>query len=187
MKWSKNYRPQLELDRPRHLATATGTVATARHPNSVRLTIIGVIACIAVSTMAVATAAHSAPERASLAASLHEHAKLHLVHHSHSELVESGSSSGTFNCPVQITVKLGNNSASLGYRMSCAGKGTFSGSGKASYYVAGSVARMNGHLTLTHGTGRYSHATARNLRFEGTMKRSNYELSVTVIGTWQGS
>lgn len=187
MKWSKNHRPDLELERTRHLAAATGTVATVRHPNSMRLTIIGVIACIAVSVMVVATAAHSAPKRASVAASLHEHAELHLVHHSHSELVESGGSSGTFSCPVQITVKLGNNSASLGYRMSCAGKGTFSGSGEASYYVAGSVARMNGHLTLTNGTGHYSHAAARNLRFEGTMKRSNYELSVAVSGTWQSS
>jgi len=187
MKSSKNYRPQLGLDRPGHPAAATGTVVAARHPHSAWPIIIGVVACIALSTMAVATAAHSASRPARVAASLHEHAALRLVHHSHSELVESGRSSGTFSCPVQITVKLGNNSASLGYQMSCAGKGTLLGSGEASYYVAGSVARMNGHLTLTHGTGHYSHAAARDLRFEGTMKRSNYELSVTVSGTWQSS
>ncbi len=125
------------------------------------------------------------PVDAPRAMRLGETAKLHLVHHSHSELVESGNSSGTFDCPVQITVKLGNNTASLGYRMSCGGKGTFSGSGMASYYVAGSVARINGHLTLAYGTGDYSHAIARNLLFAGSMRRSNYALTATVTGTWQ--
>lgn len=127
------------------------------------------------------------PAHAARTMSLHEAAKLHLVHHSHGELVESGNSSGTFDCPVQITVKLGNNTASLGYRLSCAGKGTFNGNGTASYYVAGSVARINGRLTLAHGTGQYSHAVARNLSFAGTMQRGNYQLSATVTGSWTNS
>jgi hypothetical protein len=127
------------------------------------------------------------PAHAARTMSLHETAKLHLVHHSHGELVESGNSSGTFDCPVQITVKLGNNTASLGYRMSCGGKGTFYGNGTASYYVAGSVARINGRLTLAHGTGEYSHAVARNLVFAGTMQRRDYQLSTTVAGAWENS
>lgn len=147
---------------------------------------VGAIACVVAWAM-VTAAGQAKPVRASAAAALHEQARLHLLHHAHGELVESGNGSGTFNCPLQITVKPGNNYASLGFRMSCSGRGTFSGSGEASYYVAGSVARMNGNLTLAHGTGIYSHAAARNLRFEGLMKRGNYELSATVVGTWQKS
>jgi hypothetical protein len=185
MKPSKNHAPDPKTGRPNPPETATSPAV--RHRNSAWRIIIGAITCIAASTIALAAAAHSAPPQARIAASLHEHAALRLVHHAHSELVESGRSSGTFACPVQLTVKLGNNSASLGYRMSCAGKGSLSGSGQASYYVAGAVARMNGHLTLTQGTGRYAHASARDLRFEGSMRRSNYELRVTVSGTWQSS
>jgi hypothetical protein len=145
---------------------------------------IGLIASSGATAGAPAMSEEHGPAHAARTMSLHETAKLHLIHHSHGELVESGNSSGTFNCPVQITVKLGNNTASLGYQLSCRGRGTFYGNGTASYYVAGSVARINGRLTLAHGTGQYSHAVARNLAFAGTMERGNYQLSATVTGSW---
>jgi hypothetical protein len=148
---------------------------------------VGLIASSGAIASAPAMSEEHTPAHAARTMSLHETAKLDLVHHSNGELVESGNSSGTFDCPVQITVKLGNNTASLGYRMSCSGKGTFYGNGTASYYVAGSIARINGRLTLAHGTGQYSHAVARNLAFAGTMERHDYQLSATVTGSWTNS
>jgi hypothetical protein len=113
--------------------------------------------------------------------SVSEVAHLHLVSHHQGLLNEEGVGSGTFHCPLTVSFRISYTTASISYGI-CRDGGSFSGSGKASFYTSATSAHFEGTVSITHGTGRYAHASTSGLRVSGTFQRSNYALSLTVSG-----
>lgn len=97
-------------------------------------------------------------------------------------LNEQGQGSGTFKCSLTLQIKISYTSATISFLCALT-SGTLSGSGSTSFVVAGDVSHFNGTIAITHGTGKYSHASARSLHIQGTLQRSNYSLSATVAGS----
>lgn len=121
----------------------------------------------------VAVAASSIP--------VNETAHLHLVSHKNAILQEQGLASGTFNCPLAIQLTI--SSTTVGISFTCTPHGgSISGTAKASFYVAGAVARFSGRLSIRHGTGTYAHASGAALQIKGTIRRETYALTVQVNG-----
>ena len=60
--------------------------------------------------------------------------------------------------------------------------GTVSGSGRVSFYAEGAIAHFSGSVAVTHGTGRYSGASAKALQISGVFQRKSYATSLTVRG-----
>jgi len=110
-----------------------------------------------------------------------ETAHLHLVSHYRGLLREEGSATGTYNCPIAISLHTSYTTATIWFSM-CRSGGYFSGSGSASFYATGSLVHFKGSVSITHGTGRYAHASAAGLGIRGTFQRRNYALSVRVSG-----
>lgn len=62
--------------------------------------------------------------------------------------------------------------------------GTISGTGVASYRVAGAISYYSGKITGLEGTGRYAHASARGIKFSGTVNRRTYKVKMHLRGHW---
>jgi hypothetical protein len=123
------------------------------------------------------------PRSAVLAKSLtvKETAQLYQVGRHGAQHEEQGQGAGTFPYPLTITFTAGFTQATV--RFSVHGRaGTMWGQGTPSYHVEGSTAYFNGSLSITHGTGKYAHASAAGLRLKGTLNRHNFALSISVNG-----
>jgi hypothetical protein len=103
-------------------------------------------------------------------------------HRSPTEYNDVGRGSGTFNCPLSIHVSITFTTTTFTFHCSPSG-GTLTGTGKASFYVAGNIAQFSGTLSVTHGTGRYAHASATGLAMHGVFQRKTYDLVTTVTGS----
>jgi hypothetical protein len=115
------------------------------------------------------------------AISVNETAHLHLVSHKNAVLHEQGVGYGTFHCPLAIQLTI--SSTTVGILFTCTPHGgSISGTAKASFYVAGAVARFSGMLSINHGTGAYIHASGVALQIKGTIRRETYALTVRVSG-----
>lgn len=62
--------------------------------------------------------------------------------------------------------------------------GTISGTGVASYRVAGPISYYNGKVTDLSGTGRYAHAATRGIKFSGSVNRKSYRVTMHLLGRW---
>ncbi|HEU4393527.1 MAG TPA: hypothetical protein VFR04_07825 [Solirubrobacterales bacterium] len=62
--------------------------------------------------------------------------------------------------------------------------GTISGTGVATYRVAGAISYYSGKITSLQGTGRYAHAGSRGIRFSGTVNRRTYQVKMHLQGKW---
>jgi hypothetical protein len=115
--------------------------------------------------------------------SVNETSHLHLVsHHGTQVLNEQGSSTGTPGGSLTIHVNIAYTQATITFTAYPNG-GVLSGQGEATYYAEGSVAHFTGTVRVTHGSGRYAHASASNLRIQGKIERNhNYALYVKVTG-----
>jgi hypothetical protein len=118
---------------------------------------------------------------AARALSVNETAQLHLVSHHRGILNEEGKSAGTPGGLLRVSLKISYTEATITFTQSPSG-GTLSGEGKASFYARGSIAHFTGSVSITRGTGRYAHASAKSLHIQGTFQRSNYALSLKVNG-----
>lgn len=61
--------------------------------------------------------------------------------------------------------------------------GSVSGRATTTGHVVGSIVHFTGTVTVTGGSGRWSHATGRNLRFTGTVDRHTFHASTHIEGT----
>lgn len=137
-------------------------------------------AVLAVACPAVAGADSTATMARHVSVSESVHA--HLVQHHRTKLVESGSGSGTFSCPIALNMNLTSKSATIAFTCSPHG-GSFSGSGSASVHYIGTVATFKGTLSVKGGTGSYSHASG-SLQISGTVQNNNsYALTCKVTGS----
>ena len=59
---------------------------------------------------------------------------------------------------------------------------SMTGTASGSYHVNGGTASFTGTMSITRGTGSYSHARGSGLSFSGTIQRSNDAVTVHVSG-----
>jgi hypothetical protein len=112
---------------------------------------------------------------------LHETGSLHLVSHHNEVLVEQGSGSGTFSGHITVRLTLAYTQASVRFTAYTSG-GTIVGTGEGSTFAEGHVAHFKGTASITGGTGKYAHASARGIKLSGTLVKKTYAFSVDVEG-----
>jgi hypothetical protein len=102
-------------------------------------------------------------------------------HQGNTLINDRGRGTGTFNCPVVMQVRVSYTKGSV--HLTCTTSvGNVTAGGSVSFFTAGQTATFTGTAAISHGTGRYSHASGR-LRVEGTMQRKTFALVASASGT----
>jgi hypothetical protein len=160
------------------LPSATGALTTM----CVVLLIALCPSALAVATPPPASANSSESNRvASAARTLNatDTAHLHYVHSSGSSLFETGTATGTLPGSMQAHVNIGP-TISGNFTIDVRG-GSISGHGTGTPHGSGTYESFSGSLTVTGGTGRYTHAHGRAGLY-GTFNRKTYALVVQTTG-----
>lgn len=126
----------------------------------------------------------SSTARDARSAVVSETATLHLAsRHGKQVFYERGPAQGSIpgTLAMQMTIA---HYGHAGIVFTLSGKsGSLSGGGNASYYAAGATAYFTGAMSITKGTGSYSHATAvGSLKIQGTFQRTQFVVKVSVSG-----
>jgi hypothetical protein len=120
--------------------------------------------------------------RASRSLSLRESGSLHRTSHHGFTLNEQGNASGTIKGTIYLHLTItSTNRVTAEVNIYPRGS-SITGNAKAAYRTEGSTASFSGTMSVSHGTGTYSHAHGSNLSFSGTIKRSNDAVSVHMSG-----
>jgi hypothetical protein len=149
------------------------------------LTTISVASASAVAYSRVRRTSHARPVPAAVAArelTLRESGSLHLVSHHHEQIVEVGHGTGTLGGSITVRLTLVGSQASISFTAYPSNGGTVVGHGEGSIYAGGHTAHFIGNAAITGGTGKYAHASGRNIRLEGTLQRKTFALYVKVEG-----
>lgn len=107
-------------------------------------------------------------------------ARLHYIHSSGSQLVETGSASGSLPGSMRANVSIGA-TLSGNFTIYVHGGGSIRGHGLATPHGSGTYESFSGSLTVTGGTGRYTHAHG-HAGLYGTFNRKTYALVVQTTG-----
>lgn len=113
---------------------------------------------------------------------LHETGKLHLVSHHREQIVEAGHGTGTLSGSITVKMTLVFSHANVTFTAYPSNGGTVVGYGEGTIYAGGKTARFTGRATISGGSGRYAHASGRNIHLEGTLQRHTFALYVKVEG-----
>jgi hypothetical protein len=113
---------------------------------------------------------------------LHETGNLHLVSHYHEQIVETGHGTGTLSGSITVKMTLAFSHASVTFIAYPSSGGTVAGYGEGTIYAGGKTAHFTGNATISGGSGRYAHASGRNIHLEGTLQRHTFALYVKVEG-----
>jgi hypothetical protein len=109
-----------------------------------------------------------------------DEAHLHVVEASGSLLIEEGQASGGLPGTVKVSFRVGT-SISGAFTLYPRAGGSLTGHGKATLHSTGRYASFAGSLTITGGTGRYTHAHGTGGLY-GTVNRHNDALVVQTTG-----
>ncbi|MFI5004537.1 MAG: hypothetical protein ACHQE6_05945 [Solirubrobacterales bacterium] len=107
-------------------------------------------------------------------------AKLHYIKHSGSQLLEEGSAQGTLPGSMRAHCNLGT-TFTASFTIYTNG-GTINGHGTATPHDTGLYESFAGKLTITGGTGRYTHAHG-HAGLYGTFNRRTYALVIQTTGS----
>jgi hypothetical protein len=111
-----------------------------------------------------------------------ETANLHLVAHKGTQILhEEGQVLGTLRGRLTAVIDIGYTEATVTFTARSSA-GTLSGRGVESYYVSGKTGHFTGRTTVTGGTGAYAHASGSALHTTGLIKRTHYEVMMTIDG-----
>jgi hypothetical protein len=113
---------------------------------------------------------------------LYETGNLHLVSHHHEQIVETGRGTGTLSGSITVSMTLAFSHASVTFTAYPSNGGTVVGYAEGTLYAGGRTAHFSGNATIRGGSGRYAHASGRNIRLEGTLQRHTFALYVKVQG-----
>jgi hypothetical protein len=113
---------------------------------------------------------------------LRETGNLHLVSHHREQIVETGRGTGTLRGSITVKLTLAFSHANVTFTAYPSNGGTVVGYGEGTLYAGGKTARFTGSATINGGSGRYAHASGRNIRIEGTLQRHTFGLYVKVEG-----
>jgi hypothetical protein len=133
------------------------------------------------SAIAPATASSA---RAARTSSLNETGHLHLTSKHNFTLNEQGTATGTARGSIYVHLTLVSSSrAKAELNIYPTGGGSITGNATASYRRSGSTASFSGTLSVTHGSGSYSHIRGTGLSFSGVIQESNRDaITVHVSG-----
>jgi hypothetical protein len=147
--------------------------------------LVGTAVCIGTPALAgpLGDADATAPSaRAATTISLNESGQLRLVSKQGFTLNERGTASGTIRGPISVRLTIvSTDRVSAEVTISPTG-GSISGQGTASYHKGEASAGFSGTLSISHGSGSYTHAQGWGLSFSGTIARSNEAISVHLSG-----
>lgn len=118
--------------------------------------------------------------RAARTLSAKDEAHLHYVGESGSTLIEEGSARGRLPGVVRVRFNVGA-TVTASFVIYTRG-GTISGHGWAALHSSSVWASFGGTMSVTHGTGRYSHAHGTG-GFYGVINRDTYAVTVQTTGT----
>jgi hypothetical protein len=122
----------------------------------------------------------SQPAHSARTLSATDTAHLHYIHNSGAELVETGTATGMLPGSMQAHVSIGS-SISGRFTIHVHSGGSISGHGTATPHGSGTYESFSGSLTVTGGTGRYTHAHG-HAGLYGTFNRKTYALVVQTTG-----
>lgn len=130
-----------------------------------------------------AVAAWASGAQASRTITLNDSGQLHRTSQHGFNLYESGSASGTLTGSLSLHLDVvSTNRVTATLTVSPKG-GSMTGTASASYHNNGGTATFSGVMSISHGTGTYSHAHGSGLSFSGTIQRSNDAVTVKVNGS----
>jgi hypothetical protein len=151
-------------------------------PRTLQLTAALALAALLGAAFIGATASRAATARSARTFSLSDTGHLHLTSHHSFTLNEQGSASGTISGTIYIHLNIVSTNRVTAELSIYPSGGSLTGYANASYHPSGGVASFNGTMTVSRGTGRYSHARGSGLSFTGTVQRSNDAVTVHVSG-----
>ncbi len=129
------------------------------------------------------TAGASAPgAQAARTVSLNDTAHLHKTAHHGLNLYESGSASGSIGGSIKLHLDVVSTNRVTAQLTVYTRGGSINATASGSYRNNGSTASFSGTLSISGGSGSYSHAHGSGLSFSGTIQRSNDATSVRVSG-----
>lgn len=98
-------------------------------------------------------------------------------------LDSKGRLSGTFNGSVTLNQSVVSSERAVGAFVAYLnGGGSIKGRSATRYHVSGSVSRYTGTMSITGGTGHYSHASAAGLQLSGTYNRVTGRMNLSLTG-----
>ncbi|MFI5003687.1 MAG: autotransporter [Solirubrobacterales bacterium] len=138
----------------------------------------------AAGTFAVAGTAGASGPTASGARTitLNDTGRLHETSHRGFNLYESGSATGTIRGSVSMRLDVVSTNRVTAELTVHASGGSMSGNASGAYRNNGATASFSGTLSITHGTGKYSHAHGSGISFSGTIQRTSGAVTVRVNG-----
>jgi len=140
-----------------------------------------VAASFALPVAATADTAGARPgARAARALNATDSAHLHYISSSGSSVIEEGVASGKLPGRVKVRLEI-NATVSASFTIYASG-GTLVGHGSGALHSAGAYASFGGTMTITRGTGRYSHAHGHG-GFYGAINRNTFAATVQTTGT----
>lgn len=155
---------------------------TGAHRRAIRFGGLVLLAGAAALSLGTKSASPAAAEpRAYVTRTLNvaDEAHLHYVRESGSYLLEEGEATGGLPGRVQVRFNVG---ATVYASFTIVTRfGSISGSGSGKLRGTGVWASFGGTMTVTHGTGRYSHAHGRG-GFYGAIDRHSYASTVQTTG-----
>ncbi len=157
---------------------------TQAHRRVIRGASLALVVCAAALVLDtnIASPATAARLTARVAPALNvsDKAQLHSVRQSGSDLLEEGQASGSLPGRVRAQFNLGA-TVYASFTISTP-DGSISGSGSSKLHGTGVWDSFGGTITVTHGTGRYSHAHG-HAGFYGVINRRTYAANVQTTGT----
>jgi hypothetical protein len=136
----------------------------------------------AASMLALTTGAAGSTAGAARTISLNDSAHLHRTSSHGFNLYESGTASGSLGGPLTLHLDVVSTNRVTAELTVHPSGGSMSGNASGSYHVNGGTASFAGTLSITRGTGSYSHAHGSGISFSGTIQRSNDAVTVKVSG-----
>jgi hypothetical protein len=113
---------------------------------------------------------------------MNENGSLQLTSRHGFTLNERGHASGTVAGTIYVHLKIVSSKRVTAEINIYPKGGSISCYGSASYRREGATGYFSGSLSINRGTGSYSRARGTGLSFSGTIKRSNYAITVHVHG-----
>jgi hypothetical protein len=155
-----------------------------RHQPSSKLGALPALAALAVTASLIPTtvlAASRGRARVARSVSVTDSAHLHYVReNADSTLIEEGVATG--GLPGKVKVRLGVSSKVTASFTISTRYGSLTGHGSGALHSSGEYASFGGSMTISHGTGRYTHAHGHG-GFYGVINRSTYATTVQTTGT----
>jgi hypothetical protein len=124
--------------------------------------------------------ASTAPAQAARTLNVTDEAHLHLTGTSGEQLEEEGPTTGALPGKARAQFVVGS-SVNGSFTFYPRGGGSITGHGSARLHSTGTYATFSGSLSVSHGTGHYSHAHGTG-GFDGTVNRHTDALTVKTTG-----